>query len=125
MSERKIYINQKEASIGTSYAENITAEQIGGTIHNYAPEQKQNLTEAAAEIQKLLDQLTQTYSTETDSQKDVVADEAIKQINNNPSLKERIVNVIKAMGVEALKEAIDHPVANVLLAGVQEWKEPK
>ncbi len=123
MSERKIYINQKDASMGVGYSENITAEQIGGTIHNYAPEQ--NLAEAAAEIHQLLDQLTQTYSTETDSQEDVVADEAIKQINNNPSLKERIVNVIKAMGVEVLKEAIDHPVANVLLAGVQEWKEPK
>jgi len=34
----------------------------------------------------------------------------------------RIVNVIKAMEVEALKEAIDHPLANVLVAGVQEWK---
>jgi hypothetical protein len=29
------------------------------------------------------------------------------------------------MGVEALKEAIDHPVANIMLAGVQEWREPK
>lgn len=120
MSERKIYINQKDASIGTGYAENVTAEQIGGTIHNYAPEQ--NLTEAAEEIQQLLEQLTQTYPTVTFSQKAVVADEAIKQINNNPSLKERIINVIKAMGVEALKEAIDHPLANVLVAGVQEWK---
>lgn len=122
MSERKIYINQKEASIGTGYAENITAEQIGGTIHNYAPEQKQNLTEAAAEIQQLLEQLVQTYPTETLSQPEVVADEAKRQINNNPTLKERIVNVIKAMGVEALKEAIDHPVANILLAGAEEWK---
>lgn len=124
MSERKIYINQKEASIGTGYAENITAEQIGGTIHNYAPAQKQNLAEAAEEIQQLLEQLAQTYPTETSDQQAVVADEAIKQINNNPTLKERIINVIKAMGVEALKEAIDHPLANVLVAGVQEWKKP-
>jgi hypothetical protein len=120
MSERKININQSQASIGTSYAESITTNQIGGTIHNYAPEQ--NLREAAAEIHQLLEQLTQTYPTETDSQKDVVAEEAIKQINNNPTLKERIINVIKAMGVEALKEAIDHPLANVLVAGAQEWK---
>lgn len=123
MSERKIYINQSQASMGVGYSENTTAEQIGGTIHNYAPEQ--SLTEAAAEIHQLLDQLSETYPTETDSQKDVVADEAIKQINNKPNLKKRIVNVIKAMGVEALKEAIDHPVANVLVAGAQEWKEPK
>ena len=123
MSERKIYINQKvKLQLVLAIAENITAEQIGGTIHNYAPEQKQNLAEAAAEIQKLLEQLTQTYPTETSVQQEVVVQEVKKQINNNPSLKERIVNVIKAMGVEALKEAIDHPLANVLVAGVQEWK---
>jgi predicted Mrr-cat superfamily restriction endonuclease len=123
MSERKINIDQSQASIGTGYAENITAEQIGGTIHNYAAEQ--NLTEAAAEIHQLLEQLAQTYPTETLSQQEVVVQEVKRQINNNPTLKERIVNVIKAMGVEALKEAIDHPLANVLVAGVQEWKELK
>lgn len=125
MSERKIYINQSQASMGVGYSENTTAEQIGGTIHNYAPEQKQSLDEAAAEIHQLLEQLAQTYPTETLSQQEVVEQEVKRQINNNPTLKERIVNVIKAMGVEALKEAIDHPLANVLVAGVQEWKEPK
>lgn len=106
-------------------AETVNAEQIGGNINNYPIEQKQNLAEAAADIKKLLEQLEQTYPTEILIDPDVVAKEAIKQIKSNPPLNKRIVNVIKAMGVEALKEAIDHPVANIMLAGVQEWREPK
>ncbi len=34
-----------------------------GTQHQYAPEQKQSLAEAAAEIQQLLEQLAQTNPT--------------------------------------------------------------
>jgi hypothetical protein len=35
------------------------------TSNTYASEQKQNLTEAAAEIQQLLEQLSQSYPTNT------------------------------------------------------------
>ena len=94
----------------------------GDVTHNYA--QQGNLAEAAAEIQRLLEQLSQTYPTETLSQKAIVAEEAIKQIENDPTLKERVVSAIKAMGVEALMEAIDHPVANVLRAGIEGFREP-
>ena len=90
--------------------------KVAGVINEA---EQQNLTHAAEEIQQLLKQLSQTHPTETLSQKAVVAEKAIKQIENNPSLKERVVNAIKAMGVEALMEAIDHPIANVLRAGIE------
>ncbi len=99
--------------------------QEGGTFYDYSSNPSNtNLAEAAAEIQQLLEQLSQTYPTETLPQKAVVAEEAIKQIENNSTLKERVVSAIKAMGVEALMEAIDHPVANVLRAGIEAFKEP-
>lgn len=122
MSDRQININQEKASIGIAYGENVKAEEIAGTMHNYA--QEQNLTKAAAEIQQLLKQLEQTYPTETLSQKAVIAEEAIKRIENNPTLKGRVMGAIQAMGIEAFMQAIDHPVANVLRAGVEAFKEP-
>ncbi|MEG4858417.1 hypothetical protein QUB75_12660 [Microcoleus sp. K1-B6] len=75
MSEPKI--DQSQASIGVGFSTNVNAQQIGGTIHNNSPEQRQNLAEAAAEIKKLLEQLAQDYPTETLTQKAAVAEEAL------------------------------------------------
>ncbi len=86
--------------------------------------EKQNLAEAAEEIQQILEQLSQTYPTETLVQKAVVAEEAIKQIENKPTLKKQVLSAIKAMGVQVLMEAIDHPVANVFREGIEAFQEP-
>ena len=100
-------------------------ENIGTAIGNQTNyTSNQNLAEAAAEIQQLLERLSQAYPTETLSQQALVAEKAINQIENDPTLKERVVSAIKGMGVEALMEAIDHPVANVLRAGIEAFKEP-
>ncbi|WP_339381757.1 pentapeptide repeat-containing protein [Dendronalium phyllosphericum] len=45
---------------GLVNADTVNADQIGGNINNYNPEQKQNLAQAAAEIQQLLNQLSQS-----------------------------------------------------------------
>jgi hypothetical protein len=63
MSESKY--NLSGANIG-NFAETNKGNQIANQ-YNYAPEQKKTLAEAAAEIQQLLDQLSQTYPTETPS----------------------------------------------------------
>jgi energy-coupling factor transporter ATP-binding protein EcfA2 len=104
-------------------AETVTAHQIGGTITNYTPEQKQNLAEAAAEIQQLLQQLEQTYPTNTPLQKQVVVTEALRQIESNPTLKTRVIGALKAGGTEALKERLDHRLVNILLATLEGWQE--
>lgn len=51
--------------------------------YNYAPEQRQTLAEAAAEIQKLLEQLSTTYSTDTVSGRMQLATEALHRIESN------------------------------------------
>lgn len=86
--------------------------------------QQQNLAEAAAEIQQLLKQLSQSYPIETLTQKAVVAEKVINHIEETPTLKQRVVSAIKAIGIEAFMEAIDHPVANVLRAGIEAYQEP-
>jgi len=104
-------------------AETVHAHQIGGNITNYTPEQKQNLAEAAVEIQQLLQQLEQNYPTTTPLQKQVVVTEALKHIESNPTFKARVIGALKAGGTEALKELVDHPLINILIASLEGWQD--
>ncbi|MEH2291952.1 hypothetical protein [Nostoc sp.] len=104
-------------------ADTVNAQQIGGNITNYTPQQRQNLAEVAAEIQKLLNQLGQSYPTNTPLEKQIVATEALKQIDSNPTLKVRVIAALKAGGTEAFKELVDHPLLNILVATLEGWQE--
>ncbi|MEG4234779.1 hypothetical protein QUA40_22155 [Microcoleus sp. Pol11C3] len=122
MPEPKIDLSQ--ASIGVGFSTNVNAQQIGGTIHNNSPEQRQNLAEAAAEIKKLLEQLAQDYPTETLTQKAAVAEEALQIIESNPTFKQRLLSAMEGMAVEALIQLINHPVANIMREGIERFREP-
>ncbi|NEQ83865.1 MAG: hypothetical protein F6K26_27890 [Moorea sp. SIO2I5] len=100
---------------------NDNARQVN--TNNFTPEQKQSLAEAAAEIQQLLNQLSQTNPTTTNKEKMTFVGEVIDKIDNNPTLKNKVINALKAGGVEAFKEAIDHPLVNILMATVEGWTE--
>ncbi len=104
-------------------ADTVTAHQIGGNITNYSPQQKQNLAEAAAEIQQLLNQLGQDYPTNTPLEKQIAVTEALKQINGNSTLKARVIGALKSGETEALKELVDHPLVNILLATLEGWQD--
>jgi hypothetical protein len=103
--------------------ETVHAHQIGGNITNYTAEQKQNLAEAAAEIQQLLQQLEQNYPTTTPLEREAVVKEALKQIESNPTFKARVMGALKAGGTEALKELVDHPLINIFIAGLEGWQD--
>ncbi|MGK7920109.1 MAG: hypothetical protein AB4080_08920 [Trichodesmium sp.] len=91
--------------------------------HIHLSEQKQSLAESAAEIQQLLEQLSQTKPTTTTAQKMAVVTEVTEQIENNPTLKSRVISVLKSGGTEAFKEAINHPLVNILVAAIEGWKD--
>ncbi|NEP04517.1 MAG: hypothetical protein F6K25_15565 [Okeania sp. SIO2G4] len=86
--------------------------------------QQKTLAETAAEIQQLLKQLEQSNSTETTAGQMAVVTQAIEIVENNPTLKQRVIGALKSGGTEAFKEAINHPVANVLVADFQGFREP-
>ena len=88
---------------------------------NYSLQQKQNIIDTATKIQKLLQQLEQTYPIRTPLEKQKVVIEVIKRIESNPTLKAWIIKVMKEVSVEALKELIHHPLINVLLAALEEY----
>lgn len=85
--------------------------------YNYTPEQKQT----AKDIQELLEQLEKSYLTKKLSEKAIVAEKALEKIEANKNWKTRVIDSVKAMGIETFMEMIDHPIANVLRAGIESW----
>ncbi len=85
--------------------------------------EKQNLADAATEIQQLLEQLSETNPTTTYKEKTAVVGEVVDRIESNPTLKAKVINALKAGGTEAFKEAIDHPLVNILVATIEGWQD--
>ena len=69
------------------------------------------------------DSYVNTPPTTTNKEKMTVVAEAVDQIESNPTLKARVINALKAGGTETLKEAIDHPLVNILMATIEGWQE--
>ena len=119
MSETKIEQNNSSIGVGVNQGK-VETEKLAGTINEA---QSQNLAEAAAEIQALLEQLSGTYPTNTSREKNIVVGEAVDRIENNPTLKAKVINALKVGGTEAFKEAINHPLVNILVATIEGWQQ--
>jgi hypothetical protein len=91
--------------------------RVAGVINEA---EQRNLAEVAKEIQQLLDQLSETYPTTTTSEKYEVAAKAIKTIEDDSLLTSKIIRVVKATLFEALKQAVNHPLVNIVMAGIEE-----
>ena len=72
-------------------------EQGDGIIHNYAT--PQNLAEAAQEIQQLISQITQTYSTNTEIEKQTFVAQVDAEIKKNSRLR----SILITGGIELIK----------------------
>ncbi|MGK7894259.1 MAG: pentapeptide repeat-containing protein [Xenococcus sp. (in: cyanobacteria)] len=90
--------------------------KVAGVINEAA---QQDLAQAAAEIQQLLDQLSKTYPTENPLEQMTVGVKLAEEIKNNPTRWQKVINVIKAMGIEALAEAVNNPIFNIAKAGIE------
>ena len=97
----------------------------GKVMGNQVITPKQNLADSASEIQQLLQILNQSYPPDipTDTQAEIEV--AVKGINKNPQLKERVIGALKAGGIEAIKEFTDNSYVNILIAAYDGWKNPQ
>ncbi|MEM1003348.1 MAG: hypothetical protein AAGH46_11945 [Bacteroidota bacterium] len=121
VDNRSPNINIKQDVKGSS---NIVAGIVHGGIHQSSGEQQKSLAEAAKEIQDLLTQLEKTYSTTTPSQQTKVATLALEEIEQDPNFWERVIGAAKAAGMEALREAVDNPVFNIMSATIYHCCSP-
>ncbi|MDY6939600.1 MAG: pentapeptide repeat-containing protein [Cyanobacteriota bacterium] len=109
---------------GANIPGGVAAKNYGNMVetqHNYAPEQKQNLAEAAAEIQQLLNVLDRSYPADlpTDTQAEIEV--AVKGISKDPALKKRVVAALKEGGMKALETFTDSPYVSILVAAYKGW----
>ena len=103
---------------------NINTSKFAKTMTIYESQQ-QNLTEAARDIQELLEQLEKTYPSETTMDRMKIATEVITQINNHPTKAQKIFNAIKAGGVAAVEQLLNHPASSFVIAALNDWQKSK
>ncbi|MBD2772520.1 CHAT domain-containing protein [Iningainema tapete] len=104
---------------GMQAAQGNNNQQISNTYASQ--EQKQTLAEAVAEIQQLLEQLSQTYPTDTTLGKMTIATEAIKCFENNPILMQKITSALKDGSIFTFKQLLNHPAADFTITALEDW----
>ncbi|MCA1994485.1 MAG: hypothetical protein LDL41_20925 [Coleofasciculus sp. S288] len=108
---------------GGNYNERIEGNYIQGNY--YTTEQRQALADAAAEIQKLLEQLDKSYSTDTSAGNEALVRETIDQIDSNSELTRRILSALKEGTVSAFEQFLNHPAASFMIAALEDWQKTK
>ena len=103
---------------------NINNSKFAKTMTIYESQQ-QNLTEAARDIQELLEQLEKTYPSETTMDRMKIATEVITHIDNHPTKAQKIFNAIKAGGVAAVEQLLNHPASSFVIAALNDWQKSK
>ncbi len=101
-------INQTHSGSGDNVAGNKN------TTYNY---NSQNLTEAITEIQTIYQQVAQDYPNNTTTQ----GIKTIEIIENNPTLKYKLITAAKDGGLAALEKALDNPVGAFAIAAIKSW----
>ncbi|NJL39964.1 MAG: hypothetical protein HC840_31880 [Leptolyngbyaceae cyanobacterium RM2_2_4] len=95
---------------------------MGNKITHY---NSQNLTQVAKDIKDLLDQLDQDYDRSTPTGQAMISAKAIEAIEQNPTLKARVINALKEGGTTALESAIDHPAVKPVVAMIKGFMDAK
>jgi DNA-binding IscR family transcriptional regulator len=76
------------------------------------------------QVRVILNQLKKSKFIESISkEKNIVVGEPVDWIENNSIVRVRVINALKAGGKEAFKEAVDHPMVNILVATIEGWQE--
>jgi uncharacterized protein YjbI with pentapeptide repeats len=105
------------------YVENVKGNYVKGNY--YAAGKAQSLADAAAEIQKLLEQLSESYPIKTTTGKMQVAAATIESIEKDYSLEQRVLSALKAGSVQAIAQALNHPAASFVIGALEDWQKTK
>ncbi len=76
-----------------------------------------SLTEAITEVQEILAKLDQTYPNNMPMQ----AVETIKEIDNRPPLKQKLISAAKQAGMKGLEKALDNPAGAMIVGAIEGW----
>ena len=94
--------------------------KVAGVIYEA---QEQNLAEAVAQVQQILQQLSQSYPTNTTTEQMIMATEAIKKIESDPTLKQKLISAGSAGLLGAFEKVLDNPVGAFVVSAIKGWQE--
>ena len=121
---------QQEATVqpANSFSQNFHGNVYGVAGHVAGNQiinaQQQSLTSAAMEIQALLTQLAQDHPEGSLEEKQTLAKmELRRKVKEDPTLKDRLLNAIKAGGIETAKVLTNNPFVSIPLETVKGWLE--
>ena len=95
---------------------------LGDKIHTQV-NNNADLATAARDIKALLNELSEEYNPGTDKGQTKIKESALTRIRQSPQLRERSLKALKSAGEEALEQAIQHPVAKVVVEGIKGFIE--
>ncbi|NEQ54708.1 MAG: hypothetical protein F6K11_32035 [Leptolyngbya sp. SIO3F4] len=99
--------------------DNIAGDKVMGDKINTQINNSQDLAQAAKDIKELLTQLETDHDPTTPVGQTMMTAKLVESVDNNPTLKARVINALKEGGSTALEEAIDHPVVKPVVAALK------
>ncbi len=125
---RRKNMENNSVNIGTNIGSPIVTGSVTGTVYSGVKDSfntygnQKSLAEAAFEIQQLLEQLEKSYPSKTTVEKLTFAAEAISRIDSDPKLRPKVISALKAGGMQALAQALNHPVVSFFIAALEDWQ---
>lgn len=93
-----------------------------GKISSETSNHNQIVLETAADIQRLLNHVSETHPLETTQEKMIIAAEVVDEIDSDPTFKQRVISAIKAGGIVAFESMLTHPAAAITVAALEGWQ---
>lgn len=94
----------------------------GDVVNNYL-QQSDCAKTLAEDIQKLWNKLSEVYPTGTIVEKATLATEVVKQIEQDLTLRQRVLRALKSGSIKALEELLSNPAASFVIAALQDWQD--
>jgi NAD-specific glutamate dehydrogenase len=85
---------------------------------SFIEQEPESFTDVVTEIQKLLEQLSQSYPNPTTAEQMKIASQAIEQIESHPNWKQKAIKALTAGVLETLKT---NPVGAFVVGAIEGW----
>ena len=119
-NDTETFNNHFEGATVGNFANKLTDDSRQQAKQNiYDSNQRQSLSDAAREIQNLLNQLEETNPNSTETEQVIYVNSRI-----SPTVKERVVSSLQAGGEAAIEKFLNNPYINVGKAIVKAWINP-
>jgi hypothetical protein len=117
--------NQSVNIQNSSFQGNFIQGDVSGNVQlsGSSTDAEHEFYQAASQIQSILDQLSNSHSTDTVSGKMRLATKAVSIIEKDLNLRQRIVSALKVGSISSLEQLLSHPAASFVIAAIQDWQQ--